>query len=593
MIVRMKKANILVLDKFRQESLLALRKFGLLHIKHMKLPASANIDSIEKKIQDTERALWIISEYPVVKERIPDADEDKMCLDIQQVISLAKRREAYSKNKHHIEEKISWYKEWGEFSVSDLKALAEQGIHIRLYRCSKKAFLKLLQTEAVQVVKIFRRIYNIAVISFNQKHDLGIQEITLPDRDFESLSHLLADLDTELLSIDKKLAKAAKFNISWRSYLKQLKKVLDFHKAESGMYDEGVISCLQGFIPENESKRLVDLAKRKGWAYLIQEPDDPAQVPTLIKNPAWIRIINPVFKFMSTVPGYKEYDISLSFLLFFSLFFAMIIGDAGYGALFLITTFALRKKMPDVSPEPFMLMYVLSFATLIWGAISGTWFGFEQVARLPFLRSLIIPSLYSFNDGNQMFLMYICFIIGVLHLTLAHATAAIRIINSLKALAQLGWICIVWGIFFLVGMLVVDKPLPFFTNHLLIAGVALVVFFSNPQKNILKGALISLGELPLKLIGSFGDTLSYLRLFAVGVVSVMVATSFNEMALEIGFSSVISSLGAAIVLFLGHALNIVLGLMSVLVHGVRLNMLEFSGHLDMEWSGTEYDPFKE
>ena len=50
---------------------------------------------------------------------------------------------------------------------------------------------------------------------------------------------------------------------------------------------------------------------------------------------------------------------------------------------------------------------------------------------------------------------------------------------------------------------------------------------------------------------------------------------------------------AALILFLGHALNILLALMAVIVHGVRLNMLEFSGHLDMEWSGIKYEPFRE
>ena len=104
---------------------------------------------------------------------------------------------------------------------------------------------------------------------------------------------------------------------------------------------------------------------------------------------------------------------------------------------------------------------------------------------------------------------------------------------------------------------------------------------------------IAIGNLPLKLINSFADTLSYLRLFAIGYVSVMIAASFNEMAQSVGFNSIITAFGAGLILLAGHMLNIVLGLMSVLVHGLRLNMLEFSGHLDMEWSGREYEPFKE
>jgi V/A-type H+-transporting ATPase subunit I len=84
-----------------------------------------------------------------------------------------------------------------------------------------------------------------------------------------------------------------------------------------------------------------------------------------------------------------------------------------------------------------------------------------------------------------------------------------------------------------------------------------------------------------------------LRLFAVGFASVTVESSFNDMALSLGFNSVLRGLIAAFILFFGHALNIVLGFMAVIVHGVRLNMLEFSGHLGMQWSGRPYQPFRE
>ena len=103
----------------------------------------------------------------------------------------------------------------------------------------------------------------------------------------------------------------------------------------------------------------------------------------------------------------------------------------------------------------------------------------------------------------------------------------------------------------------------------------------------------SLANIPLKIIGSFADVVSYLRLFAVGCATVVLASTFNDIVMGIGFNSIISGLMAAIILFLGHALNIVLAFMAVIVHGIRLNMLEFSGQMGMGWSGKEYAPFKE
>ncbi|MGM0568595.1 MAG: V-type ATP synthase subunit I, partial [Elusimicrobiota bacterium] len=112
------------------------------------------------------------------------------------------------------------------------------------------------------------------------------------------------------------------------------------------------------------------------------------------------------------------------------------------------------------------------------------------------------------------------------------------------------------------------------------------------QKNILKGALSTLSTLPLDIVSSFSDIVSYLRLFAVGYATLAVASAFNEIAQSAGFDSFFAGFLAAAILFIGHSLNIMLCLMSVIVHGIRLNLLEFSSQLDMEWSGKEYKPFK-
>jgi len=97
--------------------------------------------------------------------------------------------------------------------------------------------------------------------------------------------------------------------------------------------------------------------------------------------------------------------------------------------------------------------------------------------------------------------------------------------------------------------------------------------------------------LPFDIIGNFADLVSYVRLFAVGSAGLAVAIAFNELAVGTGIDSVGGAIKASIILFLGHALNIILCLMSILVHGVRLNTLEFSGHIGLEWAGFKYEPF--
>ena len=593
MIVPMKKISLIILDKYKQESLFDLRRLGLLHIKFIKFPSSSDIESLEQEIEDVQRALFLISRYRPKDGEQKALDKEMIPFYAHRIISLDIEKENYLKNKEDIENSISWYKDWGEFSLNNLRELAKEGVFIRLYKCNKKELEILRKTKVVEIINKQANYYYIAVVSLTSQQNIELQEVIPPEQDLEKLKKELSKIEDKILFIENLLREEASYKKAFSNCLDYVKKSLEFNRVKFSMQEAGEISYLQGFMPEREISKLIDLANRMGWAYLIEEPENLQEVPTLIKNPRWLRIIEPVFRFMGILPGYNEYDISFIFLLFFSLFFALLIGDAGYGLIFLLVTYLVKKKSSNLPPEPFILMYVLSLSTIIWGGISGTWFGFEKIAQLPFLRGIVIARINSFIDTNQSFMMYVCFLIGAVHLTIAHGTLALRIINSLKALAQLGWILIIWSVFFIAGKLVLGNDLSGYVGVMFSIGIGLVLLFSYPQRNILKGIGLTLGDLPLRVIGSFSDIISYLRLFAVGYATVAVASSFNNMALMIGFNSILRSLISAIILFLGHGLNIMLGLMAVIVHGLRLNMLEFSSHLGIQWSGIEYKPFKE
>ena len=134
--------------------------------------------------------------------------------------------------------------------------------------------------------------------------------------------------------------------------------------------------------------------------------------------------------------------------------------------------------------------------------------------------------------------------------------------------------------------LILGATLDALALNLLIGGAALVVLFTRPHWNLLKAIGPGLGDLALKVVNTFTDIVSYIRLFAVGLATVAVADATNTMANEIG------GIWFFLIVFFGHTINIVLALMAILVHGLRLNVLEFSGHLNMEWAGFNYTPFK-
>ena len=122
-------------------------------------------------------------------------------------------------------------------------------------------------------------------------------------------------------------------------------------------------------------------------------------------------------------------------------------------------------------------------------------------------------------------------------------------------------------------------------------GLTLVVLFMTPVRR-LKAEIINHAMLGLSVVSNFVDVVSYVRLFAVGMASVMVAQSFNSMALQLGIEKIWTIPFIALILFAGHALNIVLCALGILVHAVRLNTLEFSNHIGLQWAGIKYNPFR-
>ncbi len=596
MIVPMKKITVIVSEKEKDAFLAALRRKGVVHIKSLSAPSSREITDLENRIVMVQKVLSILAGYKTkVKEaEVKDSvyEESQTHAFCQDIFSLFRQKEDLKREAGDLEEKINWFKPWGGFDPKEVNSLREKKTWVKLYKALFKEYKKVEGRNSI--VRVSRDKFYVYFVYFARgpKDSLDFEEVRLPEKSLAELENRKQQVLQKIEEIDAYISSRTGMEKALRQHKELLKKKLDLLSVKFGMKAEGRFSYLQGFYPYTERGKVLDVCRSFSTGYLVDEPDNPDETPTLIKNPPWIRIIEPVFRFMNTLPGYSEFDISFVFLIFFSLFFAMLIGDGGYGLLFVILTFLARRKFRTAPSEPFVLMYVLGVVTLIWGAITGTWFGFEKIAQLPVFRSLVIGKINSFIDTNQDFMIYLCFIIGVVHLSIAHLMIALK--NwSLKSISQFGWISILWGLFFLAGNLVISRPLPAVASWLFVLGFVLVGFFSNPRKNILKGFLLSLADLPLSVISSFSDVVSYLRLFAVGYASVIVAESFNNMALGLGFGNIAASLGSALILFFGHALNIVLGLMAVVVHGIRLNMLEFSGHLGMQWSGRPYQPFKE
>ncbi len=584
MIVAMKKVAIIVESKDADSVLERVRTLGVLHVEHQQIPSGSGLLRLQDDIGLIQKAIDILSreeftpqDNSVVTQEFSDGRDIA-----RHIVDLDKRRRQLEEYSISLVQRIDQWQVWGDFDPGLIRNLAAKNIYLGFYRIPAKEINNL--PKGVVVKEIFRTGGIIHCVLISQGEPvIAFPEIELPKMGLGEMRARLSLNQRAIESIKKDICKLSVRRENFARLKSRLAKSIEFHQTLKGMGQSGSLNYLVGYIPCDAAERLLLVARREKWAILINDPSQDDVVPTLVRNPRWISIINPIFKLLGIVPGYRELDISPAFLCFLSLFFGMIIGDAGYGIVYILLTFWLAKKFSKKIKDQriFLLFYVFSACAVFWGLLTGTVFGQEWYIKAGFRP--IVPLL-----NNTKFLQAFCFFLGALHLTLAHTWQAIRKMPSLSSLADTGWIFVLWAAFFLARNLILDDPLPFFEKWLILIGLSLVIFFASPQRNILKMIGAGLGTVALSLMNNFTDVVSYVRLFAVGLAGVAIADTVNTLAA--GFSG--NPLLAGVIVFIGHTINIIIGPMSVLVHGIRLNVLEFSSHANLGWSGFVYKPLE-
>jgi len=587
MIVRMKKVFLLIRQNQAQAALGTLGALGVVHVEHENVPSGFELNEISEKLNLIEQTRSILSaanqKHPLKQVTHKSEDFDTVC---RHVIDLQKRYDQLKEYSITLNNWIDLWESWGDFDPAQIKALQQKNVLIKFYQIPKDKIKSLPQGILLKRISAQGALTNCLVVA-TENIEIGFKELELPKLSLSGMKNRLSEDAKIMQNIREELSAHLIYNNDLITAEEVLLNQKDFYSVLKGMGQENEIAYLKGYIPVDVEDMLVKQAKQNGWGILTLEPNEQDAVPTLLRNPAWISLIKPVLKLLELTPGYREIDISPLFIIFFSLFFGMLIGDAGYGAVYMLLTFWLQKKIGYKVKDKsvFFLFYILSFCAIIWGLLSGTFFG--QGWLLAIGIKPLAPALL-----NASFVQALCFFIGALHLTLAHSWRAVLKSPALVALADIGWISIIWAVFFLAKSLLLSDAYPLFGNWLIITGLVLVLFFTSPQKNIFKTIGAGLGTIALSLVNNFTDVVSYIRLFAVGLAGVAIADAFNAMAAGVvkkgDFLTIII---AALIVVCGHTLNIILGPMSVLVHGVRLNVLEFCSHANVVWEGFAYKPF--
>ncbi len=607
MITPMKKITILSAGRDRMKTVTSLRRFGLVHVENV-VQKTASAAGLESEDVSLNKVLSFLDGYrdrknPVVQEAL---DDEKSRALSSSLLSLMNEETRLGEKNRALSAEIERVKPLGDFDPAEIKALAEKGIGITLYYVGKKEKEKLAGDESVNFISIKTesRSECIALVNSTLPQGIAAQKIVLP-------SSRLSDLENEYFLNRKRLEEiegiyrdSVKYTDALKALVKKNEEEIFFRRVGATVQEEEEVAYISGYIPAEDTDKFRSYCSQNGLGYIIDDPSDEDNPPTLMKHKGFIRYVQPLYDALGLVQGYREMDISLYFLVFMALFFAMILGDAGYGLLLLLGGVALNVKSKKCS-DMNALLYIFSGATVVWGALTGTWFGSGIILeKLPFLKLFVIPELTNFPEMFNMDstvvqnnMMSFCFSLGAIHLGLARALCIFDKIKKkdISLLSDFGWLMNTILLYLLSLYLVVDADIPLGKVAAGVGvGFVLVCLFAScePGKPLGQGIRESLGSFFtnfLDTISCFSNVMSYIRLFAVGLASLAIAQSFNGMA-EGMMSGFTIPLGI-LILILGHAVNLVMGFLSIIVHGVRLNIMEFSGQVGVEWSGYKYEPF--
>ncbi|MBQ6087525.1 MAG: ATPase V [Bacteroidales bacterium] len=487
---------------------------------------------------------------------------------------------------------------WGAFDPSLLQELDGHGLKVRFYRTTKKTYDPQWAQEYA-LKEIFDDGKNVwfVTVSDDPGYTFPIPETSAPEGDIRAAEDVLAGkLDEEARCKGALLAlksctedlrnEYSEKNASLQRYLAG---------ANAGKAAEDHITTFEGFAPESEDGRLAAAFDSMDVLY-IKEPAQVADNPPIkLKGNKFTRMFT-VLTDMYGRPDYNEFDPTPYLSIFFLLFFAMCMGDAGYGLALIVIGFLLRKSegMKDLSP----LVMTLGAGTFVIGIVMHTFFGYDisAAAWVPgWLKKCMVTGNIAGFDAN----MVLSIIIGVIHLCLAFCLKAIYATKKngfAHSLGTWGWTLLIVGGVIIGAVSLTGALSSAVTKWIVIAlgvvSAAGIFLFSDIDRSPVKNIGPGLWETYNTATGLLGDVLSYLRLYALGLAGGMLGKAFNDIAaMTLGDGGI--SLGwifFAVIFVVGHALNLAMCCLGAFVHPLRLNFLEFFKNSGYEGKGRMYRP---
>lgn len=498
-------------------------------------------------------------------------------------------------------------KPWGEFSSEDLQKLEEKGLQIRFYSCPKKKFdASWGDIQPLQVIsETESTVFFVTVAPAGEQYSFPIEPVAAPAGSVNEAEKTLADLQDRLDGENRKLAnlKSCIANLE-KTYADRLGELdLYFAEAATEKAVDNYVTVLTGFAPVEDDDRLRKAFDELGVYYTAEAATKEDNPPIKLHN-NWFARNFEVLTGMYGMPVYDEFDPTPVLGPFFMLFFAMCMGDAGYGIVLMLIALYMKQKMQDSGlGKMYRLIGFLGGMTFFVGLFLGTFFGMSILSASwapSWLKALCVDGW--FPDGKIAGFpvqMVLAVAIGVLHICLAMIIKTVNFTKRFgfsKTISTWGWTTLIVGgiVVISLGMMEVLSAEVFKWVIIALAAVSgLAIFvFNTPGRNPLVNIGSGLWDTYNMATGLLGDVLSYIRLYALGLAGGMLGNAFNimgTMILDIPVP-VVNWVFCIVILIFGHVLNLAMACLGAFVHPLRLTFVEYFKNSGYEGTGAKYNP---
>lgn len=592
MITQMKKYTFLVFHRDYEPFLKQLRDLGVVHI--------------------TQKAAGLIEDDEQLQAALQHEDELRRLLKQGAPDQMIQERAEIEQRIAEAQQAAGQVAVWGEFDAARIQALKEAGYTLRFFVCSASAFqeewgIKVSEKEGKTYFvnldnSISRNIDNSELLE-------KATEIPQPEKSAAQYMQEVENLKGLLAAANARIEAWQLANIEdIKAQLKEARQQIDWQRVtlSTDKLAEGSLCLFEGFCPIDKEAELNAMLAAAEVYYEETDPAAEDATPIKLHNNWFVKLFEPLTG-MYGWPNYNEFDPTPILGPFFLLFFALCIGDCGYGLMLTLIGYLIYKGKLKIEMFDGLggIIMALGVGSTVVGYLMGTFFGVDIYRAEWFpesAKALMFNNLGVIGKiGEYDVMMVLALVIGVVHIILAMTIKAISYTKRdgfKNTVSTWGWLLLIVG-GICTAILAMTFSLPTETVKWTLIGIgavsALGIFvFNTPGRNPLINVGAGLWDTYQMSTGLLGDVLSYIRLYALGLAGGMLGAAFNQLGAQVlGENPNVGTwIGFILIVTFGHILNLLMACLGAFVHPLRLSFVEYFKNAGYEGSGKLYQPFK-